>query len=70
MQRAIRRSEKLARKATKQLKQQERRWEELTTLNPITRVRVLATAQPIKDALVKLYKGKKRRAPVIEAEKA
>ena len=57
-------------KSTKQLKQQERRWVELNTLNPITRVRVLPTAPPIKDALVKLYKGKKRRAPVIEAEKA
>ena len=57
-------------KSTKQLKQQERRWVELTTLNPITGVRVLPTAPPIKDALVKHYKGKKRRAPVIEAEKA
>ena len=44
----------------KQLKEQDRRWEELTTLHPLTGVRVRDTVPPIKDALKELYDGKRR----------
>ena len=63
LQRAERSVTKKLNKAVKQLKQQDVRWEELTTRHPLTGVRVLATAPPIKDAFSEFYRGKRCAAP-------